>query len=325
MRSTGARRREARGPEATGAAADRDPGRGIQAAPECGGAGTPTRGIEASNMRIVPSPRGDPGPGGGEVGRVISVFLLALASIAGALTSPAASAPSATPPSPEDTLGISLMQWNYDSWTVPWVPVRGPSPMLAPASNATLMVLACEVSRLERDRLARHLSAQECEHRMAGIRADQDTALIFRLDLRVFDFAGSAGLVRLDPPVSFILEDDRGRQSRALSIERGPVLGRATAKRLRRTYDYHPPWIRGREHLNWEQYDVSWGRNLAVVEHRVRFGRRDLRIGEPLLDASTRWLRLRLIYGRYEWVAMWSFREDGWRDAGEPTSGEPER
>ncbi|MEK7331316.1 MAG: hypothetical protein AAB113_11000, partial [Candidatus Eisenbacteria bacterium] len=168
--------------------------------------------------------------------------------------------------------------------------------MLAPASNVTFMVLACETTSLERDRLARHLSAEQCEHRMAAIRADQDTALIFRLDLRVFDFPGAGGLVALDPTMTFTLEDDRGRQARVLGRERGPVLGYATAQRLKRTYGYHPPWVRGSEHVNPSQYDVSWGRSLTLAEHRVRFGRHDVRTGLPLVDGETRWLRLRLSY-----------------------------
>ncbi len=261
-------------------------------------------------MKTIPKPRGDPHPGGGKAGLAALVFLLAFSSSAGALISPAAGDPSATPLSPEDTLGTSLMQWTYDTWTVPWVALRGPSAVLAPASNVTFMVLACETTTLERDRLARHLSAEECEHRMAVIRADQDTALVFRLDLRVFDFPGSTALVRLDPAVTFTLEDDRGRRARLVRTERGPVLGYAAAEKVKRIYAYHPPWVRGIEHLGAQQYDVSWGRSLTVVEHRVRFDRRDPKTGDPLLDAGTRWLRLRISFGRYEWVATWPFRSD---------------
>jgi hypothetical protein len=169
---------------------------------------------------------------------------------AGALTSPTAGTPGADPPSPEDTLGTGLTQWTYDSWTVPWVRVRGASALLAPSSNVTFMVLACETTNLERDRLARHLSAEQCEHRMAEIRADQDTALIFRLDLRVFDFPGAGGIVALDPTVTFTLEDDRGRRARVLGRERGPVLGYATAQKLKRVYGLPPAvgaWIGARE------------------------------------------------------------------------------
>ena len=61
-----------------------------------------------------------------------------------------------------DTSGVAQMQWAYDSWTVPWVQVRGIAPAVAPASHVTLMTLACETANLERDRLARHLSAEEC-------------------------------------------------------------------------------------------------------------------------------------------------------------------
>ena len=261
-------------------------------------------------MRIIPRPRGDPDPGSGSARLAAAILLLALTSSAGAHPSPAAGSPSAEPTSPDDTLGTTLMQWTYDTWTVPWVQLRGPSAVLAPASNVTFMVLACETTTLERDRLARHLSAEECEHRMAAIRADQDSALIFRLDLRVFDFPGSTALVRLDPSVAFTLEDDRGRRARLLGIERGPVLGYAAAEKVKRVYAYHPPWVRGIEHLAPQQYDVSWGRSLTVVEHRVRFDRRDLKTGDPLLGVGTRWLRLVVSVGRHAWVATWPFRSD---------------
>lgn len=261
-------------------------------------------------MRIIPRPRGDPDRYGGGVRRTAVILLLVVPGIAGMLSSPAAGAPSVPPTPPEDTLGTTLMQWTYDKWTVPWVTLRGPAAVLAPASHVTFMVLACESTALERDRLARHLSAEECEHRMAAIRADQDTALMFRLDLRVFDFPGSTALVRLDPAVTFILEDDRGRRAPLLATERGPILGFAAAEKVKRVYGYHPPWVRGIQHLDAQQYDVGWGRSLTVVEHRLRFGRRDTRTGDPLLDAGTRWLRLRVSFGRYEWVAMWPFRDE---------------
>lgn len=262
-------------------------------------------------MRPIPRARGGPDARSGRAGPMASALLIALMITTGALSSPAAGTPGADAPSPEDTLGTALTQWTYDSWTVPWVRVRGASALLAPASNVTFMVLACETTNLERDRLVRHLSAQECEHRMAAIRADQDTALIFRLDLRVFDFPGAMGLIALDPTVNFTLEDDRGRRARVLGTERGPVLGYATAQKLKRVYGYHPPWVRGSEQANPSQYDVSWGRSLTLAEHRVRFARYDERTGQPLLDAATRWLRLRLSYGRYEWVATWPFRPQG--------------
>ncbi len=133
-------------------------------------------------MIANPTTRGDPPPC---VRRATAAR--ALLALAAAVLVPGVGTPNAAPGLPEaaaDTSGLMLLQWAYDAWTVPWVHVRGPAPMLAPASHATLMVLACETANLERDRLARHLSAEECEHRMAAIRADQDTALIFRLDLR---------------------------------------------------------------------------------------------------------------------------------------------
>lgn len=261
-------------------------------------------------MRRIPRARSDPDSSGGGSSRTLLAYLIALMISAGARTSPAAGTPGADAPSPDDTLGIALTQWIYDSWTVPWVRMRGASALLAPASNVTFMVLACETTKLDRDRLAQHLSAAQCEHKMAAIRADQDTALIFRVDLRVFDFPGAMGLIALDPTVNFTLEDDRGRRARVLGTERGPVLGYATAQKLKRIYGYHPPWVRGFE-LVYPQYDVSGGRSLTMAEHRVRFGRYDVHTGSPLVDGETRWLRLRLSYGRYEWVATWPFRPQG--------------
>jgi hypothetical protein len=209
-----------------------------------------------------------------------------------------------------DTTGMALVEWVYDSWTVPWVQVAGASPMLAPASHATLMVLACASANLERDRLARHLSREECEHRMGAIRADQDTALIFRLDLRTFSFPGSAGLARLDTRTTLTLEDDRGRQWSPIDVRRGPAVPAATGGKLRRIY-YHPPWLRGAQHLNPYQYDVGPGRDLTIAEHLVRFARHDSRSGEPVVSSRTRWLRLRLSAPGYAWVSTWTFRQPG--------------
>ena len=101
------------------------------------------------------------------------------------LVTPSRAAEQEPPSGVSDTSGVALMEWAYDSWTVPWVQVRGVAPALAPASHATLMSLACETANLERDRIARHLSVEECDHRMAAILADRDSALIFRLDLRI--------------------------------------------------------------------------------------------------------------------------------------------
>jgi hypothetical protein len=213
-----------------------------------------------------------------------------------------------------DTSGMALVEWAYDSWTAPWVQVTGGSPMLAPASHATLMVLACASADLERDRLARHLSREECEHRMADIRADQDSALIFRLDLRTFSFPGSAGLARLDARTTLMLEDDRGGRWSPLEIRRGPAVLAARGGKLRRLYEYHPPWVRGGEHRGPYAYDAAPGRDLTIAEHFVRFARRDVRSRELVLSSRTRWLRLRLRAPGYEWVSTWTFRQPGDRE-----------
>lgn len=213
-----------------------------------------------------------------------------------------------------DTSGIALVEWAYDSWTAPWVQVEGGSPMLAPASHATLMVLACATANLERDRLARHLSSEECEHRMAVIRADQDSALIFRLDLRTFSFPGSAGLARLDARTTLSLEDDRGRRWSPIDVRRGPAVLAAMGGKLKRIYYYHPPWMRGGEHQSPYQYDVGPGRDLTIAEHLVRFARRDVRSGAPVVSSRTRWLRLRLRAPGHEWVSTWTFLQPGDRE-----------
>lgn len=241
---------------------------------------------------------------------VLAMLGVVTLAIAGSWPARARAADSEAPP---DTSGMALVEWAYDSWTVPWVQVAGPSPMLAPASHATLMVLACASANLERDRLARHLSREECEHRMGAIRADQDTALIFRLDLRVFSFAGSAGLARLDPRTTLTLEDDGGRRWSPIDVRRGPAVPVATGGKLKRIY-YHPPWLGGAQRLSPYQYEVGPGRDLTIAEHLVRFARRDWRSGEPIVSSRTRWLRLRLSAPGYEWVSMWTFRQSDDRE-----------
>ena len=208
-----------------------------------------------------------------------------------------------------DTSGTGVIEWAYDSWTAPWVQVKGGTPALAAASHATFIALTCASAELERERLARHLSTEECEHRMAAIRADQDTALIFRLDLRVFDFPGAAGIARLDPRTTLVLEDDRGRSWRPLEVLRGPAVLAASGLKLRRVY-YRPPWLRGTQLLFPDQYDPGAGRNLTVAEHRVRFARREPGTGDPVVSSTTRWIRMRLAAPGYEWVATWTFRPD---------------
>ena len=212
---------------------------------------------------------------------------------------------------PSDTSGTGLMQWSYDRWSVPWVQVLGAVHALAPASNATLMVLECESADLERDRLARHLSAEECEHRMATIRAGQDTSLSFRLDLRVIDFPGVSGLTRLGPGTSVWLEDDRGQAWYPIATLRGPVLDVVRGERLQRVYDYYaPPWVRDTRSGHPYRYEPYGGRAITIAEHRARFERRDRQSTNPVISRSTRWLRLHLKYGSFEWVATWAFRPD---------------
>lgn len=211
-----------------------------------------------------------------------------------------------------DTSGTGVMQWSYDRWSVPWVQVLGGAHVLIPASSATLMVLECESADLERDRLARHLSATECEHRMATIRAGQDTSLLFRLDLRVIDFPGASALARLSPGVSIWLEDDRGRQWYPIQTLRGPVVDVVRGERLKRVYDYYaPPWVRDTRPGHRYRYEPYGGRPITIAEHRARFAKRDRRSAiDSVITRSTRWLKLHLKYGAYEWVAIWAFRPD---------------
>ena len=58
------------------------------------------------------------------------------------------------------------------------------------------------------------------------------------------------------------------------------------------------------------QYDVTDGRNLTVVEHRLRFARRDPRTQELVVTTETRWVRLRISNSGNECVATWAFRPD---------------
>jgi hypothetical protein len=219
---------------------------------------------------------------------------------------------SADTSAPSDTSGTAVMQWSYDRWSAPWVQLSGGAHVLAPASSATLMALECETADLERDRLARHLSAAECEHRMAAIRAGQDTSLLFQLDLRVIDFPGAAGLARLGPSASIWLEDDRGRQWYPIEILRGPVMDVVGRQRLRRVYDYYyaPPWVRDTRFGHPYRYEPSGGGPITIAQHRARFARRDHRSSEPVVTLSTRWLRLHLKNASYESVATWTFRSD---------------
>lgn len=183
--------------------------------------------------------------------------------------------------------------------------------MLAPASSAILMVLECESADLERDRLARHLSSEECEHRMAAIQAGQDTSLLFRLDLHVIDLPGAPTLTRLGPGVSIWVEDDRGRVWYPIETLRGPVVDVVRGERLRRVNDYYaPPWVRDGRLGHPSGYNPYGGRPITIAEHRARFAKRDIRSMDPRITRSTRWIRLHLKYGWSEWVATWAFRSD---------------
>ena len=210
-----------------------------------------------------------------------------------------------------DTSGTAFVQWSFDRWSAPWVQVSGAAHVLDPTSGATLMALECETAELERERLTRHLSAAECEHRMAAIRAGQDTSLYFQLDLHVIEFPGASGLARLGPTTSVWLEDDRGRQRYPVETLRGPVVDVIRGERLRRVYGYYsPPWIRDPSSRHPYRYEPSGGRPVTVAEHRARFARRDRWSPDPVVTRSTRWLTLHLKYGSYEWVATWTFRPD---------------
>ena len=216
-----------------------------------------------------------------------------------------------SPTTASDTSGAGVMQWSYDRWSVPWVQVLGSAQVLSPTSSATFMALECESADLERDRLARHLSAAECEHRMATIRAGQDTSLLFKLDLRVLEFAGVAGLGRLGPGTSIWLTDDRGRVWQPIETLRGPVVDVIRGERLRRVSDYYaPPWVRDVRSGRSYRYEQYGGRPITIAEHRARFTKQDRRSLAPAITRDTQWIRLHLKYGSYEWVATWAFRPD---------------
>ena len=208
-----------------------------------------------------------------------------------------------------DTAGMAQKEWVYDSWTVPWTQVRGTGRILAPSSHATLMTLGCETAHLERDRLARHLSAEECEHRMASIRTDQDSALTIRIDLRVLGFDGTDPLARLRPGVTFQLETDRGGPWQPVAIARGPVIQLETGRKPRRIHYYYDPlWVRSSGPPHPAQNVLTEGRSVTVGEHRLRFERRDPPSQQLVIGPEVRWMRLRMRYVGHEWVATWAFR-----------------
>jgi hypothetical protein len=212
-----------------------------------------------------------------------------------------------------DSSATAVMQWSYDRWSAPWVQVSGRTHVLGSSSSATLMALECESADLERERLARHLSAAECEHRMAAIRAGQDTSLSFQLDLRVIDFPEASGLARLATGTSIWLEDDLGRRWSPIEMLRGPALSMVRGARLRRVHDfYSPPWVRDTRSVHpYRDFHVPYGgRPTSIGVHRARFAKQDRQTMSPVITRSTRWLRLHLKNGAYEWVATWAFRPD---------------
>ncbi len=203
----------------------------------------------------------------------------------------------------EDTTGAALIEWSYDTWTVPWVQAGGGSKRLDPASHATLMSIACENSLLERDRKVRHMSPEDCEHHMAKVRADHDTALVFRVALRVLGRAGASKPVWLGSRTTAVLEAADGWRWSPVDLKRGLRLGMATRGESRSISLYRPHWMRG---------GVGGGRgtDLDEVEYWVRFPRRDPAGGQRMLTRETRWLRLRLSDGDNQWVATWPFLPD---------------
>ena len=205
-----------------------------------------------------------------------------------------------------DTLGSALVEWAYDRWTVPWVQVQGPYDVLMARSYATLQVLACANADLEKERLVRHLSREECEHRMAAFRADQDSSLVFSVHLSTFAVPGARELLELDPSVRLALEDDIGRRWDPISLRRGPRVPTEVGMQLRRVYE--PPWIRNGRGSFSRGFEVKTGREANLAEHRVGFSRRDPVTGDPVLAGSLHWLRLRMSQGQNEWVATWTFR-----------------
>ena len=215
----------------------------------------------------------------------------------------AGSAPGGVP----DTTGAALMEWAYDTWTSPWVQVSGDPLLLSPGSYATLVVLTCAAADLERERAARHLSAEECEHRMAAIRSEQDTALVFRVHFRAFDFPTAHEIARLSPGVQVTLEDDRGRRWQPVEVRRGPVAS-SIAGQKRQRYSYDPPWLRVERGGPTVGYEVMNGKDILVGDHSFRFARHDFRTGQPTVSVNTRWLSLRVTYAGNEWVSTWRFR-----------------
>ena len=206
-----------------------------------------------------------------------------------------------------DTTGSALIEWSYDTWTVPWVQVREGSQRLDPASHGTLMTVACENSILERDRKVRHMSPEYCEHRMAEIRTDHDTALVIRLELRVIGRKGASEPAHLGSRTTATLEADDGWRWAPVDLGHGLSLGTATSGETRRISIYRPQWMRGSEVTRGAQGAAE---RCPATEYWIRFPRRDPKTGRQLLTPATRWLRLRLASSEDEWVATWPFIPD---------------
>jgi hypothetical protein len=174
--------------------------------------------------------------------------------------------------------------------------VAGSTLLLSPRSYATVEVLPSAAADLERELATRDFVA------------DQDTALVVQLHVRVLDAPGAEDLAWLSPDVEVTLQDDLGRSWIPVQVNRGPVVP-ASLKPPRFLDDLR--WMRG-------PVDFIKGKEFMVGEHRVRFLRRDKSMGGPSIHARTRWFLLRLSYAGNEWVSNCVFRlpsAAGGRDA----------
>lgn len=222
----------------------------------------------------------------------MSVRSFSTVAILGAVLGNPASSPAAAP----DTTGAGPVEWAGDPWTWPWVQVAGSTLILSPRSYATLEALPSAATDLERDRATQDLVAE------------QDTALVVQLHVRVLDAPGAEGLAWLSPDVEVTLEDDLGRHWTPVQVNRGPVVP-AGLKPPRFLDDLG--WLRG-------PVDYIKGKELLVGEHRLRFLRRDKSMGGPTVHARTRLFSLKVSYAGNEWVSTWVFRlpsAGGSRDA----------
>lgn len=204
------------------------------------------------------------------------------AAILGAVLGTPAASTAATP----DTTGAGLVEWGADPWTWPWVQVAGSTLVLSPRSYATFEVLPSPATDPERDRATQDLVAE------------QDTALVVQLHVRVLDAPGASDLAWLSPDVDVTLEDDLGRRWTPVQVNRGPVVP-AGLKPPRFLDDLG--WMRG-------PVDFFKGKELLVGEHRLRFLRRDKSMGGPTIHARTRLFSLKVSYAGNEWLSTWVFR-----------------